>query len=75
MLGVTHWKTKDGRIIAIEDMHMSHLLNVFCMCRLAILNSEGDSNMMPEGIVKEVEKRNLKEKVEEYWKVYRVMRS
>jgi hypothetical protein len=68
----THWKTKDGRIIAIKDMVTPHLINVYCMCRL-----QNDDHNFPEevAITAEIEKRGLKNEVDEYFKVYRVMRS
>ena len=68
------WRTKDGRVISIKEMVTPHLINVYCMCFSQILESESNC-LIPEEIADEIEERGLKDQVEEYWKVYRVMRS
>ena len=72
------WRTKDGRVIPIDRMDRFHLMNVYCMGRLAgeqdirVFDSE---DVIPKKIVNEIHRRGLQDEVEEYWKTYRVMRS
>lgn len=54
----THWKQRDGKIIAIDDMEISHVRNTVRMCR-----RNNKTHMIPSRMLERLEEDHNKNKI------------